>query len=628
MPEEQKATRKLRAILSADVKGYSLLMADDEAYTIGKLEEYRTRMSNLIGTNSGRVVDAVGDNLLAEFSSAVDAVQCAVEIQKALKQQNAGIPENKRLNFRIGINIGDVVRDGDRIYGSGVNVAARIEGLADPGGICISRNTYDHIKDKLKLGYEYLGDHEVKNIKEPVRVYKVLMDSEDAGKLIGAKSRRFRNKWILPVVIMTAIIATSFVWYLYQRTLRPDIEPASIERMAHQLPEKPSIAVLPFDNMSGDPEQDFFSDGITEEIITTLSKSDKLFIIDRNSTFVYKGKTVSVKQVAEELGVRYVLEGSVRKSENRVRITAQLIDATAGHHMWADRYERDLKDIFALQDEITIKVVTALQIKLTEGEQARVFARQYKNLDILLKFLEARSLWDKGTGESHIRFEQVAQEIIDTAPESAIGYRLKAWDYWRLAMIGKSPRESIGEAFNLAKKALDIDDSDSMTHALLGSVYLMMRKYEEAIAAGERSVALDPNGAMAHGLLGMTLSYAGRPDEAIIQLNQSIRLNPFSPYWPFLRLGQCYLQIGRYTEALPAYQKALLLAPDATVNHLHLAITYVLLDRQEEARAAAQKVLELSPDFSVKRALKAAPFKNQADIKLFTDALLKAGLPE
>jgi len=628
MPEEQKVTRKLRAILSADVKGYSLLMVDDEAYTIGKLEEYRTLMSNLIGANSGRVVDAVGDNLLAEFSSAVDAVQCAVEIQRALKQKNAGIPEDKRLNFRIGINIGDVVQDGDRIYGSGVNVAARIEGLADPGGICISRNTYDQIKDKLNLGYEYLGDHEVKNIKEPVRVYKVLMDSEDAGKLIGAESRRFRKKWVLPVVIMAAIMATSFVWYFYQRTVSPDIEPASIEKMAHQLPEKPSIAVLPFDNMSGDSEQEFFSDGITEEIITTLSKSDKLFVIARNSTFVYKGKPVSIKQVAEELGVRYVLEGSVRKSENRVRITAQLIDATAGHHLWADRYERDLKDIFAVQDEITIKVVTALQIKLTEGEQARVFARQYKNLDILLKFLEARSLWEKGSEESFIRFEQVAQEIIDTAPESAIGYRLKAWAYWRLAMIGKSPRESIGEAINLAKKALDIDDSDSMTHALLGSVYLVMRKYEEAIAAGERSVALDPNGAMAHGLLGMTLSYAGRPDEAIIQLNRSIRLNPFSPYWPFLRLGQCYLQKGRYEEALTAYKKALLLAPDATVNHLHLATNYVLLDRPEEARAAAQKVLELNPGFSVKRTLKSSPFKNQADIKLFTDALLKAGLPE
>ena len=369
--DKEKVIRKLKAILSADVKGYSLLMADDEAFTIQTLKEYRDIMSTYIEQHNGRVVDAPGDNLLAEFSSAVDAVQCAVEIQKILKDKNDNLPNGKRLEFRIGVNIGDVVQDGDRIYGSGVNVAARIEGLSDPGGVCISRNTYGQIKDKLKLGYEYLGQHEVKNIKDPVRVYKVLLDPEDAGKLIGEKPEHLKKKWVLPIVIVTAILVTSIVWYFYQSTMKPGIEPASMENMALPLPDLPSIAVLPFDNMSGDPKQEFLSDGITENIITALSKVPRLFVIARNSTSTYKGKPVKVKQVSEELGVQYVLEGSVQRSADRIRITAQLIDALKGHHLWAERYDRDLTEIFALQDEITLKILKAIQVKLTEGETYR-----------------------------------------------------------------------------------------------------------------------------------------------------------------------------------------------------------------------------------------------------------------
>ena len=302
MPSDnQKITRKLRAILSADVKGYSILMADDEVHTIETLKAYRNLMSDLIGQHSGRVVDNPGDNLLAEFSSAVDAVECAAEIQKKLKKENARFVEDKKLQFRIGVNIGDVVQDGDRIYGSGVNVAARIEGIAEPGGICISRNAYDHVKNKLDLNFEYLGEHEVKNIKEPVRVYSVQMDTESPKPLVEEQ---------------------------------------------FELPEKPSIAVLPFDNMSGDPNQEYFSDGLTEEIITGLSKIPHLFVIARNSTFTYKGKAVKIQQVSREMGARYVLEGSVRSTGERVRITAQLVDGSSGQHIWADRYDRELKDIF------------------------------------------------------------------------------------------------------------------------------------------------------------------------------------------------------------------------------------------------------------------------------------------
>ena len=628
MPNEQKVIRKLRAILSADVKGYSLLMADDEAFTIHTLKAYRQIMSDLIEHHSGRVVDSPGDNLLAEFASAVDAVQCAVEIQKRLKIENDRLAENKRLQFRIGVNIGDVVQDGDRIYGGGVNVAARIEGLADPGGVSISRSAYDQIMGKLALGFEYLGDHEVKNVKNPVRVYKVLMDPGDAGKLLGEKPGRAKKKWFLPIALVAAIIVTSIVWYFYQTVNKPDIEPASVEEMTFPLPDKPSIAVLAFDNLSGDPEQEYFSDGISEEIITALSKTDQLFVIARNSTFTYKGKPVKVKQVAEELGVRYVLEGSVRKAEDRVRITAQLIDAISGHHLWADSYDRDIKEIFAVQDEITMKIVTALQIKLTEGEQARTWGKNISNIDLRFKLMEALSLWRKGTEESIKRYGQLGQEIVDMAPEDAMGYRILAWYNWALATSGISPKESISKAFKLTQKALSMDDSNAYSHGLLGSVYLMMRQHEKAIAAGKRSIELDPNGAMLHGLLGLTLSFAGKPDEAIGYLNQSIRLNPFPAYWYFLHLGRCYLLKGQYEDALTEYKKALHRAPDALVNHLSLAVTYVLLDRQEEAEAAVKKAFEIDPSYSVKRYLKMAPFKNQADLKLVLDAMRKAGVPE
>jgi len=323
MSIEQKVTRKLRAILSADAKGYSLLMSDDEVFTIQTLKAYREFMSNLIKQYSGRVVDSPGDNLLAEFPSAVDAVECAVDIQKRLKKENDRFVENKRLEFRIGVNIGDVVQDGDRIYGSGVNVAARIEGISNPGGICISRSAYDQVKDKLDFTFEYVGEHEAKNIKEPVRVYKVLLDSES---------------------------------------------PKPLGDEPPEIPEKPSIAVLPFDNMSGDPSQEYFSDGLSEQIITGISRIRELFVVARNSTFTYKGKAINVQQVGKELGVRYVLEGSVQKSSERVRITAQLIDAITGHHLWAETYDRDLKDIFAIQDEITMNIMNALQIELTGGD--------------------------------------------------------------------------------------------------------------------------------------------------------------------------------------------------------------------------------------------------------------------
>ena len=358
---EQGFKRKLTAILSADAVGYSRLMGEDEEATIRTMTEYRDAITALVNQHKGRVVDSPGDNVLAEFASVVDAVRCAVETQKHIAELNADLPENRRMLFRIGVNLGDIVDKGDRIYGDGVNIAARLESLAEAGGICISGTAFDHVKGKLEVGYKYLGEQNVKNIKEPVRIYKMLLGPDDTGKIIGEKkSRPGQRKWVtVAVAAMLILLAGAFtIWNYY-------IRPPAKENVATALPEKPSIAVLPFDNLSGDPDQDYLADGITENIITALSKIPEMFVIARNSVFTYKGKPIKVQKVADDLGIRYVLEGSIQKAGNRLRITGQLIDATTGHHLWAEQYDRVLEDLFAVQDEITLAIVSSLQVKLS-----------------------------------------------------------------------------------------------------------------------------------------------------------------------------------------------------------------------------------------------------------------------
>ena len=380
---EKRASRKLSGILSADAVGYSRLMQEDEASTIRTLEDIKKIMSKLTEQFNGRVVDAPGDNLLAEFGSVVDATEYAVMIQGALKTKNADLPEIRRMDFRIGINLGDVVKEGDRIYGDGVNIAARIEGLAEPGGVCISRTAYDHVKNKLNLGYEYLGEQSVKNIAEPVRVYRVLMEPEAAGKVIGEKRflGRISHRAAVTAIIILIVLAGGLTgWNFYLRHTQR-LEPASLEKMAFPLPDRPSIAVLPFDNLSDDSKPEYIGDGITENIITALSKISEMFVIARDSTFTYKGKPIKIQQVAEDLGVQYVLEGSLMKSGQQIRVTAQLIDATSGHHLWAEKYDRKMTDLFNLIDEITSKIVLSLQIELTEGERAYVWHSATDNFE-------------------------------------------------------------------------------------------------------------------------------------------------------------------------------------------------------------------------------------------------------
>jgi adenylate cyclase len=625
----QEVKRKLVAILSADVKGYSRLMSEDEEGTIRTLNTYKEVMSSLIQQQRGRVVDAPGDNVLAEFGSVVDAVRCAVDIQKELKTRNAVLPENRKMEFRIGVNLGDVVEDGEQILGDGVNIAARLENLSEAGGIFMSGKAYDEVKNKLPLGYKYLGEQAVKNIAEPVRVYQVLMEPEAAGKVIVEKKikpRQWQRVALIVGAFLIVIVAVVAVYHSYFRPA-PSIEVASKDKMAFPLPDKPSIAVLPFVNMSEDPKQEYFSDGITENIITGLSKVPRLFVIARNSTFVYKGKGVKVRQVAEELGIQYVLEGSVQRSGNRVRITAQLIDAITGNHLWAERYDRDLKDIFAVQDEITMKILMSMRVKLTEGEQV-LRARPPRSLEAYLKVLQAQEYIQRLNIEGNIRGKQFAEEAIALDPEYATAYTYLAGAHMMDVLLGlsKSPKESLDKAIELAQKAISLAPKDSHHYAFIGYLYTLKRDYDKAIAEGEKAVALDPGGADAHAWLGSSLNFADNPKEAIPLFEKAIRLNPFGPTWYFLNFGHSYRLIGQYQEAITQYKRALRVAPNNIMAHLSLAATYSLSGRGEEARAEAEEVLRLNPKFSLESFARTLPFKNQTQLDRFVEALRKAGL--
>jgi TolB-like protein/class 3 adenylate cyclase/Tfp pilus assembly protein PilF len=624
--------RKLAAILSADVEGYSRLMDDDEEATVRTLTAYRTAISDLVEQFRGRIVDTPGDNILAEFSSVVDSVNCAVELQRELAERNEELPDNRKMQFRIGVNLGDVIDEDGRIYGDGVNIAARVESLAEAGGICISGRAHDQVENKLGLEYEDLGKHEVKNISRPIQVYRVLSyPGAAAHRVVKAKKtlgRKWRKIALSIAAAVVAAIAVFGIWHSYLR--RPTVEPASVEKMAHPLPGKPSIAVLPFNNMSGDPEQEYFSDGLSEEIITALSKITKLFVIARNSSFSYKGKPVKVKQVAEELGVRYVLEGSVRKAEDRVRITAQLIDALDGHHLWAERYDRDLKDIFALQDEITMKVINALQVELTEGEHARLWAKGTDNLEAYLKSLRAREYYLTGTREDNDLARRTAEEAIALDPEYAPPYHFLSITYYMDTLFGttKSPKQSMTRAAELVKKAIALDDSYALAHGWLGVLLAYSKKYEESVMEAQKCVALDPNGAHGYLYLSIVYRWAGRHAEAVEAIEKAIRLNPFPPNTYFRQACGSYYFVGRYEEAIAAGKRAVTLSPNDPVAHTFLSAAYSLAGQQEEARIEAEEALRLNPKISLAFFGKVSPWKNQADREFVNSALRKAGLPE
>jgi adenylate cyclase len=617
-------TRKLTAVLSADVKGYSRLMGEDEAATVRTITDYREVMSELIQGHRGRVVDSPGDNILAEFASVVDAVRCAVEIQQTLKARNDELPESRRMEFRIGINLGDVIEQEGRLYGDGVNIAARIEALADPGGICVSGTVHEHVSNKLDLSFEHRGEHAVKNIAQLVSVYRIAMDPASLAKARPRPVGRWRWQWAaLAVAALLVVGVAGFaIWKFALRPTSPPAEEISEQTAALDLPSKPSVAVLPFDNMSGDAEQEYFSDGITEDLITDLSKVSGLFVIARNSTFLYKGKAVNVEDVGRELGVRYVLEGSVRKVEDTVRITAQLIDATTGGHVWAERYDRDLQDIFALQDEVVARIVAALAVTLTDEEQELLAQDATDNLEAY--DYERRGWWYKGklTKEDNEQARLMFERAIELDPQFASAYAGRGFTYYEeWSHQWSQDPGTLDRAYDMATEAIALDDSHAGAHALLGWVYLWRKQHDLAIALMEQAIALNPNHADHYNDLAQVLVFAGKPQEAVELTQKAMRLNPHYPVqYPFT-LGFAYFFLEQYVDATTALEEALTINPFYFPSHLVLAGVSVETGQEEKARYHMAEAGKINPQLSLEGYGERLPFKDPAVIRWFLDAL-------
>ena len=586
--DDAGVTRKLAVILAADVAGYSRLMAADEEGTLAALNARRQVIDELIARHRGRIFTTAGDSVMAEFASAVEAVRCAAAIQQEIERRNADLPEPRRMLFRVGVNLGDVMVGGDNLFGDGVNVAARLEGVAEPGGICISGAVHDQVRNKVDLGFADLGERSLKNIGYPVRVFGVRRD-----RAAEAGSFRERPAGASPV--------------------RPSAFP--------------SIAVLPFANLAGDPEQEYFADGITEDLITELSRFQEIRVIARNSVLTYKTKPVRVQEVGHDLGVRYVLEGSVRKAGGRVRITAQLIDAATGHHLWAERFDRELADIFAVQDEVTGRIVATLAGKLAESERRRARSGQTENLEAYDCVLRGRELWERFTPEANREARRLYEKAIELDPDYARAYASLAWTYLveHSERWGNAEDQPLERALELARQGVMVNPASHSNHLALGQVCLSKGLYDEALEALETAIELNPNDADGYAFLARALSFAGRPDEAIDLMDKAQRLNPAAPHWYAWNLGMAYYLARRYDDAVSALRKG---RPLGAMAYRWLAAAYGQLGRELEAKAAAEEYLKRTPDFSLASHLEMLPFQHAEDREHYAAGLRKAGLSE
>src|ERR1700756_2689361 len=592
MSDPMAVSRRLVAVFAADVEGYSRLMGLDEVGTLEGLTERRAILDRFIGEHRGRIANTAGDSVLAEFGSAVEAVQCAVEAQAALHEANSSVPPDRRINFRIGVHIGDVmVRAGD-LFGDGVNIAARLQSLAKPGVVCISGATYDQVRKVLPMTFVDLGVQQVKNIQEPITAYQVGGPSEARE----AASARVAEAESTP-----------------------------------PLPDKPSIAVLPFENMSGDPEQEYFADGMVEEIITALSRFKWLFVIARNSSFTFKGKAVDIKEVGCRLGVRYVLEGSVRKSSGKVRIAGQLIDAVTGAHIWADLFERDLTDVFDLQDEVTIAVVSAIQPKLLQTEIAIATRRRPENLTAYDFFLRAMQQYYPMTREGLAETIRLAHRALELDPQFGFVAALAGACHTQKILQGYAidPQFDRKEAVRLLRLALSVDDDDPDTLALACMISTwMVGDCESTIEMADKAVALNPNSFFAWYSRGYAyLKLAGLPEEGVRSFERAIRMNPVGPLLlhPLAGMGQAFVELRRFDEAILAGNKALRQRPDYSPAYRCLASAFAHLGRDAEAREAAARLLEADPAFTISGFIARG---GQSKAKLLIEGLSKAGLPE
>jgi adenylate cyclase len=591
MSEPLNVSRKLVAVFAADVEGYSRLMGADEVGTLQGLTERRAILDKLIADHRGRIANTAGDSVLAEFGSAVDAVQCAVEAQTALAEANASLAPDRRICFRIGVHIGDVlVRAGD-LFGDGVNIAARLQSTAKPGGVCISGATYDQVRKVLPITFVDLGVQQVKNIQEPIRAY-----------LVGAQSET-----------LEAVPA---------RVAEAESPPV--------LPDKPSIAVLPFQNLSGDPEQEYFADGMVEEIITALSRFKSLFVIARNSSFTFKGRAVDIKEVGRRLGVRYVLEGSVRKASGKVRITGQLIDAITGAHIWADRFERDLTDVFALQDEVTVAVVSAIQPRLLQAEIAMAERQRPENLTAYDFYLRAMPQLYLATREGMAEALKLAHRALELDPRFGLVAGLAARCHLRNILWGyaNDPEFEREEALRLVRLALRADDGDPDTLATACAISAwLVGASESEIEMADRAVALNPNSFSAWHARGHVFRIAGQPEEAIRSFERAMRTSPVDPliHSTLDGMGIAFIELGRFDEAIVAGKKAQRQNPSYMGGYRCLASAFAHLGRDAEAREAVARLLQLDPASTISAMIARGGLSNA---KLLIGGLRKAGLPE
>ena len=629
--------RRLAAILAADVVGYSRLMGEDEAGTLMALKAHREKLIDpKVVEHKGRIVKTTGDGMLVEFPSVVEAVLCAVEIQKGMSERNAEVPEDRKMLYRIGINIGDVIIEGDDIYGDGVNVAARLEGLAEPGGICVRRVVRNQVRDKLSVGFQDMGEIEVKNIARPIRVFRVLPEGvtpKPASRLgVGRPARGWR---IGSAVVALLIIGGGIGFWL--KPWAPGLDLASVEGAAPPLPDKPSIAVLPFVNISDDPEQEYFADGMTDDLITDLSKISGLFVIARNTVFTYKGRAVNVQEVGRDLGVRYVLEGSVRRAGDRVRVNAQLIDAATGYHLWAERYDRDYTNVFAVQDEVIGRIVSALKVKLTSAEQTQLARLPTENLKAYDNYLRAEQHYYSGD-PSRLRKSLIAyEEAIALDPEFAgayAGYARAAVDVWRFNYIQFMPSALARKtAKDAANKALELNAGIPTAHSVLALMRMVEGEHASAIEAARRAVYLDPNNSDAYVNLTVVLGYAGQHTEALEAITTALRLNPKPPRYLQSYYGWSLFMNRQYERAIevlePIREEAGGMFGFGDSPGETLAMAYAMLGRQKEARAQIDGLLEQDPFSSLAyHRLHYQHYKRPEDLEFRLDALRRAGLPE
>jgi len=578
--------RRLAAIFAADVAGYSRLIGADEEGTLERLRAHRRQLIDpKIAEHQGRIVKTTGDGVLAEFASPVKAVRCAIEVQHGMANRNADVPQEQRIEFRIGINLGDVVVEEGDIYGDGVNVAARLESIADPGVVYISRAVRDFVRDLPEVVLEDLGERPLKNIANPVQVFRI----GAAALHVGAP-----------------------------RVAAPPL-----------VPDKPSIAVLPFTNMSGDAEQEYFSDGMTEDLITDLSKVSGLFVIARNSSFVYKSRSAKVQDIGRDLGVRFVLEGSIRKAGNRVRITAQLIDAVKGGHLWAERFDRELTDIFATQDEVVEKIVGALAVQLSHGEEQRLRRRSTSNVEAYEAWLRARQFLSRSTREGIAQAKAMHRRAIEIDPNFAAPHA-------GLSLAGISEYVSdwaadaaaaLDDAERWARRAIELDEQEPLSHMALGNVLLWRRDHASALAQARRMIELDPNFAQGHAAMGLGLMYAGKPAEALDSFAMAMRLDPHYPSIVLHFLAQAEFSLGQYESAAQHCRERIARTPGTDSSRMILAACYGHLGRVDDARMAWAELLKVNPGFSLVQRERVLPYKNPAEFQRIVEGLAKAGLP-